>query len=398
MSERLTNISLFTGAGGLDIGLEQAGFETRVCVEYDRSCQETLETNRPRFRDPSIGFLRDITEESPGHILEVAGLRPGEATLVSGGPPCQSYSTAGKRGAIDDPRGSLFFQYINVIKVAQPRFFIMENVRGLLSAAIKHRPLHLREDAGRPLEPDEELGSVFNRIILPAFEEELGYRVAFGVLNALDYGAAQDRKRLIIIGSRDNELGRSTGKPLINELVIPTHDIEGTGDKHMWKNLKEGLDDLDDPQPEFQRYSDARASIFNNVPPGKNWRFFRDDPAYGDEYVREILGGAYGSTGGRVGFWRRLSWNKWAPTLTTSPTQKSTGLCHPDETRPLSVKEYAKIQGFPDDWKFAGSISAKYRQIGNAVPVVLSNALGFAVKRLLRIPIEQPVPVDLLAR
>jgi len=190
VSERLTNISLFTGAGGLDIGLEQAGFETRVCVEYDEACQATLEANRSRFRDPSTGFLHDITKESPGHILEVAGLKPREATLVSGGPPCQSYSTAGKRGAIDDPRGSLFFQYADVIRVAQPRFFIMENVRGLLSAAIKHRPLHLRDDQVNPLTPDEELGSVLNRIILPEFEDRLDYQVSFGVLNSLDYGAA----------------------------------------------------------------------------------------------------------------------------------------------------------------------------------------------------------------
>lgn len=397
MSDRLTNISLFTGAGGLDIGLEQAGFETRVCVEYDRSCQETLDANRSRFRDPSIEFLRNITELSPGHILEVAGLRPGEATLVSGGPPCQSYSTAGKRGAIDDPRGTLFFQYINVIQVAQPRFFIMENVRGLMSAAIKHRPLHLREDEDRPLEPDEELGSVFNRIILPTMEEELGYQVSFGVLNSLDYGTAQDRRRLIILGSRDKELGSWPDRPAIEDIVCPSHDREGTDGRGAWRSLKEGLAGLDDPQPEFQKYSDARSEVFDKVPPGKNWRYFRDDPAYGDEYVKEILGGAYDSTGGRVGFWRRLSWDKWAPTLTTSPTQKSTGLCHPDEARPLSVKEYARIQGFPDDWEFAGSTSAKYRQIGNAVPTRLAEALGVALKGLLRVPGEQPVPVDLFA-
>jgi len=380
VSDRLTNISLFSGAGGLDIGLEMAGFEARVCVEYDRFCQETLEANRSRFRDSSIEFLRDITDISPGHILEVAGLKPGEATLVSGGPPCQSYSTAGKRGAIDDPRGTLFYQYVNVIQVAQPRIFIMENVRGLLSAAIKHRPLHLRKDEDRPLDPDEELGSVFSRIILPAFEQDMGYTVSFGVLNSLDYGAAQDRKRLIIIGSRDDELGMAP----IGDLVPPSHDREGTDGRGVWRSLKEGLQGLDDPDPEFQKYSEARAAIFDKLPPGKNWRYFRDEPGYGDEFIREILGGAYDSTGGRVGFWRRLSWDKWAPTLTTSPTQKSTGLCHPEEVRPLTVKEYARIQGFPDDWEFAGTTSAKYRQIGNAVPTRLAHALGKAVVGLIK--------------
>ena len=117
-----------------------------------------------------------------------------------------------------------------------------------------------------------------------------------------------------------------------------------------------------------------------------------------DDYVKEVMGGAYYATGGRVGFWRRLSWDKWAPTLTTSPTQKSTGLCHPEEERPLSVKEYAMLQGFPKNWEFAGSMAAKYRQIGNAVHVELARALGSAVIGLLGVPSEQPVPVDLLAR
>ena len=395
MSERLTNISLFTGAGGLDVGLEQAGFETRVCVEYDRSCLNTLEANRPRFRDPSITFREDITKVPPSKILEDSGFGREEVTLVSGGPPCQSYSTAGKRGAIGDPRGSLFVQYMDVIDYVRPRFFIMENVRGLLSAAIKHRPLHLREDQDRPIEPDEELGSVLNRVILPAFEEELGYKVSFGLLNALDYGAAQDRRRLIIIGSRDDELGSGPERHPIDALVPPTHSRDGSGGMVKWKTLKEGLADLDDPQPEYQRYSDARAEVFAKIPSGGNWRDLRP---YGDDYVKEVLGGAYYATGGRVGFWRRLSWDKWAPTLTTSPTQKSTGLCHPDEDRPLSVKEYAVLQGFPNSWEFAGSMAAKYRQIGNAVHVEVARALGVALTRLLGVSGEQPVPVDLLAR
>jgi len=258
----------------------------------------------------------------------------------------------------------------------------MENVRGLLSAAIKHRPLHLRNEE-LPLDPHEELGSVFNGIILPKLEGNLDYQVSFGVLNALDYGASQDRRRLIIIGSRDMELGNLSGRPPIDELVQPTHHPDGTKGIDKWKNLRQCLDCLEDVDPEFQKYSDARAEIFDQIPEGKNWRHLRDDPAYGDDYVRQILGGAYGSTGGRVGFWRRLSWDKWAPTLTTSPTQKSTGLCHPELTRPLSVKEYARIQGFPDDWVFAGSTSAKYRQIGNAVAIQVANALGKTIADLV---------------
>ena len=383
MSENLTNISLFTGAGGLDIGLEAAGIETRVCVELERDCRGTLAANRSRFRHHSFPVLDDITQVSPGEILEIAGLSPGEAFLVSGGPPCQSFSTAGKRASIVDPRGTLFFRFVEVTRLARPRFFVMENVRGLLSAAIRHRPLHLRNSDHAPLQAEEQLGSVFSRIILPAFEQDLEYQVSFGLMNSLDYGAAQDRKRLIILGSRDHELGRGLDRAPIEGVVPPTHGNQASNGKRPWLTLREGLEGLIDPEPEFQRYSEARARVLEEVPPGKNWRYFRDNPEFGDAYVREILGGAYNADGGRVGFWRRLSWEKWAPTLTTSPIQKSTSLCHPDETRPLSIKEYARLQGFPDEWLFAGSISSKYRQIGNAVPVQLSTAIGFGINRII---------------
>ena len=383
MGESPKHISLFTGAGGLDIGLERAGFDTTICVERDSDCRETLEANRVRFREPTFTVLDDITKLTPGEILEEARVIPGEATLLSGGPPCQSFSTAGKRASIMDPRGNLFFHYVEVLQLAQPRFFIMENVRGLLSAAIRHRPTHLRNDDHGPLLEEERLGSVFNQIILPTFEGTLGYQVSYGLLNSLDYGAAQDRKRLIVLGSRDHELGCGLGRTAIEAIVLPTHGRQATNGKHPWKTLRDGLEGLHDPDPEFQRYSPARAEILANVPPGKNWRYFRDTPEFGSDYVKAVLGGAYHAEGGRVGFWRRLSWDKWSPTLTTSPCQKSTSLCHPDETRPLSVGEYGRLQGFPDDWAFQGSTTSKYRQIGNAVSVQLATALGNGVMALV---------------
>lgn len=377
------HISLFTGAGGLDIGLEAAGFQTRVTVEVDRHCQGTLERNRAHFRDPRFPLFGDITETTPSEILEAAGFWPGEVALVAGGPPCQAYSTAGKRGSLADPRGGMFFHYAEVIRVARPRFFIMENVRGLLSAAMQHRPLHLRGEESPLLSPEEQLGSLLNNVILPTFEDDLGYEIVYGLVNALDYGAAQDRKRVIFIGSRDRELGSSRwpGRMPIEVLVPSTHNREGTEGKARWLTLRDVLEGLDEPVPEFIRYSKARAEILDKVPAGKNWRHLRD--TYGEEYTRQVLGGAYGASGGRVGFWRRLSFNKWSPTLVTSPIQKGSSLCHPEETRPLSVKEYARIQGFPDQWEFTGGTAAKYKQIGNAVPIPLSTAIGCAVMRLV---------------
>tara|TARA_R110002020_G_scaffold84375_3_gene209034 strand:- start:4264 stop:5298 length:1035 start_codon:yes stop_codon:yes gene_type:complete len=333
------NLSLFSGAGGMDIGLHQAGFTTKQYVESDEKCRNTLNTN---LHSPLL--FTDV---------KIYKGQKGIFDLVSGGPPCQSFSTAGKREALEDPRGNLIFDFIRVISETMPRFFVMENVRGLTSASLPNRPV----------------GSVLQEEVYPQFHA-LGYELATGLVSSLDYGIAQDRKRFLIIGSRDHEFGSWPDHTPILKLLPPTHKPID------YKVLCEVLTDLPNDETECLSYSEARAKIYNEIPAGKNWRYFRDSPKYAPEYVQEVLGGAYNSSGGRVGFWRRLSWDKWSPTLTTSPVQKATGLCHPDETRPLSVREYARIQGFPDEWKFVGNTAAKYRQIGNAVPIVLGKVIG----------------------
>ena len=179
-----SHISLFSGAGGLDIGLEKSGFETRVMVENDKDCHQTLLLNhRVNSFHPEI--LGDITKLKPSDVLEKSGGTIGKIDLLSGGPPCQSFSTAGKRLSIRDPRGSLFDNFVSMIDFIQPRFFLMENVRGLLSAAIDHRPLKLRGNGHPPLTKYEQLGSVFELKIMPSFNK-LGYQVIMGVLNSLD--------------------------------------------------------------------------------------------------------------------------------------------------------------------------------------------------------------------
>ena len=381
MSEKpITNLSLFSGAGGLDIGLERAGFQTRVCVENDRYCQDTLGNNRDRFSNPQLEVLGDITKVGPSDLLELSGLKQGEVDLVSGGPPCQAFSTAGHRESINDPRGRLFLEFVRIVEQVRPRFFLMENVRGLRSAAFKHRPLNNRGEGYPPLSEEEELGSLLRVGVLPAFEG-IGYQVAWGVLNALDYGAAQDRARLFIIGSIDDELpGEAEG---IDDLVRPTHSRKGQAGMAKAKVLGQVIADLEDDPGECMKYSPNRAEVYKKIPEGKNWRYIRDSGLFSQQELEEFMGGAYLSTGGRVGFWRRLSYDKWSPTLTTSPVQKATGLCHPRQTRPLSVNEYARIQGFPDDWEFSGPIANRYRQIGNAVPVELGRAVGTALIDLI---------------
>lgn len=369
-----TLISLFSGAGGLDLGLERAGFETRVMVEVDRDARATVEANRQFFGGRDFPILDDITQVSPHEILEQAGLAPGEATLVAGGPPCQSFSTAGRRQSLGDPRGSLFIYFADVIQVARPRFFVMENVRGLKSAAIKHRPLNERGPDHPPLEPQEEPGSAL-RVILEQFDS-LGYQYVWGIANAANYGVPQLRERLIIIGSRDHELPAVARSSV--DLLEQTH---GPDD---YVTLGDAIAALPPHEPTGTRYSPARAEVFSRIPEGQNWRYIRDSAEFDDAYLREIMGGAYHADGGRVGFFRRLSRFEPAPTLPTSPVQKSTGLCHPTELRPLSVQEYAAVQQFPCDMQFSGSVASQYKQIGNAVPVGLGEAIGKALVKLTR--------------
>lgn len=363
IDNKAISISLFTGAGGLDIGMEQAGFHTVSMVENDPDAAKTIALNRPSLKS---AVPRDIQKISAQNLLEEGGrvidlgrpLHPGEVDLVTGGPPCQPFSTAGKRGSVIDPRGSLFMDFIRIIEQVQPRFFVMENVRGLLSAPICHRP-HLNRGLGHPpLEPDEMQGSAL-RVVL-AEMKRLGYRVVYNLLEAADYGVPQNRERVVFIGSRDSELVT---------FPLATHSQDGAV-LPKWRTLKDAFTDFEDPQPEYTPYSENRLKYLKLLKSGQNWRNLPN------ELKQEAMGGAYKSGGGKVGFYRRLSWDKPSPTVTTSPHQKATDMCHPEELRPLSVKECARIQTFPDNWVFYGSTASKYRQIGNAVPVLLAKAIG----------------------
>jgi DNA (cytosine-5)-methyltransferase 1 len=358
------SISLFTGAFGLDLGLEEAGFHTVSVVEKEPDAVKTIALNRPYLQESSIPreiqkvSVKDLLEEG-GRVLQLGrALKIGEVDLVIGGPPCQPFSTAGKRGSVMDPRGSLFMDYIRIIKEIQPRFFVMENVRGLLSAPIRHRPHNQRGKDFPSLESDEVSGAAL-KIVLSEMKD-LGYKVIYNLLEAADYGTPQNRMRVIFIGSRDGE-----------NLSFPFATYSKDGKKlPKWRTLKDALNGLIDPKPEFISYSPSRLKYLKLLKAGQNWRYLPED------LKKEAMGGAYNSGGGKVGFYRRLSWDKPSPTVTTSPYQKATDMCHPEELRPLTVREYARIQTFPDDWIFYGSISSKYKQIGNAVPVLWAKAIG----------------------
>ena len=345
-------ISLFSGAMGLDIGLSKAGLNIAIGQDFDASCVKTMQANG------HMVLGGDIREIDPADLLAKTGLHQGEPFMICGGPPCQPFSTAGKRLGINDPRGSLFMDFIRMIDYIRPRFFIMENVKGITSAPLKHVPTVERDNN----DPDQKLGTVLD-VILSEFEK-LGYKTVYGVLDAVNYGVPQFRERFVLIGSRDNE---------DIFLPIPTHFCMHQDASYRWRTLADTIKDLEDAPGDCTYFSTDRLNYLKMVPEGGNWK---DLP---DNVVQAAMGGAYTSGGGKVGFFRRLSYAQPSPTLVTSPVQKATMMCHPTKDRPLSIREYARIQQFPDDWKFTGSIAEQYRQIGNAVPVGLAEALGKAV-------------------
>ena len=345
-------ISLFSGAMGLDIGLQEAGLNVVIGQDFDQVCVDTMKANGHRVLG---GDIRDI---EPQTILDMTNLKIGEPFLICGGPPCQPFSTAGKRLGINDPRGSLFMDFIRMIGYIQPRFFVMENVKGIMSAPLKHVPTAEFDKN----DPEQRLGTVLE-VILSEFNK-LGYKTVYGILDSVNYGVPQFRERFVLIGSRDHE---------DIFLPVPTHFQMHQNPECRWRTVKDAIYDLEDDDTECSKFSEERKNYLKMVPEGGNWRNLPEN------IIPEAMGGAYRSGGGKVGFYRRLSYSQPSPTITTSPAQKATMLCHPKKDRPLSVKEYARIQQFPEDWVFVGTTAAKYKQIGNAVPIGLAKAIGLAI-------------------
>ncbi|THE11887.1 DNA cytosine methyltransferase [Bacillus timonensis] len=358
-------ISLFAGAGGLDIGIKKAGFDVKLAVEIEPTYCETLQTNFP-YLTVKQGNVMDYCRE---RLYEEAGLSEDEELdLFIGGSPCQSFSTAGKRQAFEDPRGQAMIKFADLVQEVQPKVFLLENVRGLLSSALKHVPIN--ERGKRPLEPDEQQGSAFRHIL-----EHFGnYKVSVELLNAANYGVAQTRERVFIVGVR-NDLNTEFKFP------EPTHDKNGSDGKKLWRTVGDVLSELQIEKHTHVNYSADRLKWMKMIPQGGgNWRDLRQ---FGEEIVKEAMGGAYKSGGGKVGFFRRIDVKKPAPTLLTSPAQKSTNLGHPYEDRPLSIQEYLAIQEFPEDYYVAGTLTQQYTQIGNAVPTRLAQVLGESIHEML---------------
>ena len=372
-------ISLFTCGMGMDIGFAKAGFSTRYTNDITRFACATVRTNRPDLPCDE----EDITNIPSADILKKASLEKGEADAVIGGPPCQSFSTAGKRRGLDDRRGFALLQYLRVITDTQPKFFVFENVPGLVSAAKKHISFYERVSAqASELTHAQKCGSLFDEI-MSKFKKIKGYEVDWRLLNAADYGVPQKRKRVILIGSRTTSPSSVLTKIERMARFADPNDAERLG-KRPWRTLRdalEGLDDTDKEYVDFPRWG----KYLKYIPPGGCWVNLPEN------LKKKAMGGAADSTdprkkgkqGGRRGFYRRLSWDAPSSTLLTSPSHLGSCLCHPDEVRPLTVREYARIQGFPDYWKFLGSTSQKYSMIGEAMPVEMARNVAIAIKSYL---------------
>jgi DNA (cytosine-5)-methyltransferase 1 len=344
--KQLNAISLFSGAMGLDLGVERAGFNIRVCCEMNKVACQTIRKNS---NIPVIE--RDITLVPTEEILNVANLTAEEVDLVVGGPPCQAFSSAGRQRGLADLRGNVIIQYLRVIEDIKPGFFILENVRGLLSAKLNIVPPRFEKYANLV----EENGSVL--FYLSERFKELGYTISFALFNSANYGVPQVRERMIIFGHKGTER---------IPLPAPTHSIDGANGTAKWVTLKDAIGDLEQPkETDFLPLREKNKEVMKLIKEGENWT------SLPGEIAKKAMGKAYELGGGKTGFLRRLSYSKPSPTLVTCPTMPATLLCHPTELRPLSIKEYARIQQFPDSWDFQGKIIDIYKQIGNAVPVGL---------------------------
>ena len=316
-------VELFAGAGGLALGLEKAGLKTELLIEIDNNCVQTLKKNRPKWKI----IHEDINKFSFKGI---------KADVLTGGFPCQAFSYAGKKLGFEDTRGTLFFEFARAIREIQPLIFVGENVAGLLS-----------HDNGRTLQT-----------MLRILREDLSnYDIEYKILNSVNFSVPQKRRRILIIGTKK---GITFKFPKEHNTMV---------------TLKEALKNV--PKSKGTFYSEKRKKIMELVPPGGCWINL---PI---EIQREFMGKSFHSGGGKRGMARRIAWEEPSLTLTTSPSQKQTERCHPEETRPFTIREYARIQTFPDDWEFVGSVSSQYKQIGNAVPVKLAEEIGKEIIKAL---------------
>lgn len=347
-------LSFFSGAMGLDYGIEKAGIHPLLASEIDPNARKTILLNRP-----DIGLIGDINDYDASEIRKYAHISKNQSIdLIVGGPPCQAFSTAGQRKGFQDKRGNVFLTFIDRIMELQPRLAVIENVRGILSAPFESEEIE-RRFGFAPKTPEEKKGTALLYILNKL--EEGGYTVTFNLYNAANYGSPQKRERVVFFCTRN-------GQKI--PYLPPTNDEFANFGLPKWRTVKEVIFDLKESEQTSMTFPERRLKYFRMLKAGQYWKDLPKEIQY------EAMGEKLKLGGGKTGFFRRVAWDEPSPTLVTDPTMPATDLCHPKKDRPLSVQEYARIQEFPDDWKFFGRMKDVYKQIGNAVPVSLGYAIG----------------------
>jgi len=364
-NKRLKVIDLFSGVGGLSYGFaHNDNFEIVAANEILPNMAKAYSLNHPSTRV----YTEDIKDFNAEKIKKDLNIEADEIDIIVGGPPCQAYSTVGKR-LIDDPRGKLFQEYYRVLKEFNPKLFLFENVKGLLSM---------------------QGGELLKTIIL--LFESLGYKVQYKLLNAADYGAPQIRERIVIIGSKlkssfqypmPTHYNPEETPNLFDKELEPYLTIEeAISDLPFIKSNEESFEYASEPQNNFQKLMRKNASIklMDHNSPNNNAKLVKIMELLPDGGTPDDLPENLRPTSGFKNTYCRLWWERPAPTITRNLSTPSSSRCiHPKAPRPLTTREGARIQCFPDDYKFYGSRGDRNLQIGNAVPTFLSNAVARAI-------------------
>lgn len=356
-------ISLFSGAMGLDLGLEMAGFNCAVCVENNADAVKTIKFNKPTLPVFDCSIV-DVTGQE---VIEAGGFGDEDVPLVVGGPPCQAFSVFGNRLGLEDARGQMLFEFVRMVAETNPKVFLMENVRGLLSMSV------IPEKSSRKNSPAPawyfEKGSLV-KLLLSEFNK-IGYHVDCFVVNSVNYGAPQIRERILFVGNR---FGYGVDFPR------PVYSNRQEDNLPPFKTLGDVIDPSKgfvDTCPDVMNFSPRKLRYLSMIPPGGNWRSLPED------IQKESMGKSWYLKGGRSAYWRKLSFAFPSPTVVTMPNHAGTSMCHPNELRAITVGEAAAIQEFPRDWLFQGTVTSKFKQVGNAVPTKLGMVAGKVISRLL---------------
>lgn len=367
MAKKIKIIDLFAGVGGLSFGFaHDDNFEIIAANEILPNMAKAYELNHPSVKV----YCKDIKEFGIEDLEKDFGIKKGEIDLIVGGPPCQAYSTVGKR-LIDDPKGKLFQEYYRILKELDPKVFLFENVKGLLSMQ----------------------GGELLKTIISLFES-LGYKVVYKVLNSADYGAPQVRERVIIIGTKLNSkfnypepthYNPEEGQTLLTQELKPYLTLaEAISDLPFIKSNEESFEYSTEPANEFQKLmrKNAPEKLMDHIAPNNNENLVKIMENLPDGGTPNDLPEELRPKSGFANTYCRLWWNRPSTTITRNLSTPSSSRCiHPKAPRPLTTREGARIQCFPDNYVFYGSRSDKNLQIGNAVPTFLSSVLKNSIKK-----------------